>query len=38
MADFPGPIRRIDAGLEPDAVFEQIVNEVSHVLAEHSRA
>jgi dTMP kinase len=38
MADFPGPIRRIDAGLEPDAVFEQIVKEVSHVLAEHSRA
>ena len=38
MADFPGNIRRIDANLEPDAVFELILAEVRHVMAEHSRA
>ncbi|MFM7317853.1 MAG: dTMP kinase [bacterium] len=38
MADFPGPIRRIDANLASDAVFEQILTEVRHVMAEHTRA
>jgi dTMP kinase len=38
MADFPGNIRRIDANLDPDAVFEMILAEVHHVVAEHSRA
>lgn len=38
MQDFPGDIRRIDANLDPDTVFDAILSEVQYVLAEHSRA
>ncbi len=34
---FPGKIRRIDANLETETVYEAILSEVQYVMAEHSR-
>ena len=38
IASFPGPITRVNADLDPDTVFANILSEVLHALAEHSRA
>lgn len=38
MQEFPGEIRRIDANLDSDTVFDAILSEVRYVMAKHSRA
>lgn len=38
LKSFPAPIRRIDADAPFDVVFDTILSEVRHALAEHSRA